>query len=87
MSLHGSTWHFLCIFILGFNVSQISSVPVNKRKQLFSGKTNLHWSLVSAVIWLIHYFRRVGPEITIVFINLTLFFSSIIFCYLLKCSY
>jgi len=49
MSLHGSTWHFLDI-LLGSNFSGISSVPVNKRKQSFSGKTKLHWSLASAVL-------------------------------------
>lgn len=50
MSLHGSTWHFLGIFIFRSNFSGISRVPVNKKKQFFSGKTNLHWSSVSAVI-------------------------------------
>lgn len=87
MSLHGSMWRFLHIFILGSNFPGISSVPVNTRKRCFSGKTNLHWSLVSAVIQLIHSFCRLGPEITINFINLILFFFSVIFCYLLKCSY
>lgn len=38
MSLHGRTWHFLGIFILVSNFFGISSIPVNDRKQMFSGK-------------------------------------------------
>lgn len=55
MPMHGSMWHFLVLSVLRASLSGISSAPVNKRKQFFSGKNKppLEFSVCSHLAYAI----------------------------------